>query len=191
MDITLAFHAPRLLELDASSEAVVACFQWPGSNNVSTVTVKRVAAWVGSSYIRTETGEGAALKPRELEGAHVLHWDYETSGIKEYVTAIKGLRLPPLTQETGIVVGGLYKFEKSDELVTVVGVSPRVRVSEARGGAFYRVRLLLNDRILNLKVSTKTFRGDGWILVTDDIGRSKRVRGPCHDGAMLKALCSK
>jgi hypothetical protein len=92
MNITMVFSAPKLLALDATPEAVVATFQWPGSGNISTVTVKRGdVGEFGPEFIRTETGQGADPEERHLVSAYVLHWEYETSGIPEYVAAIAAL----------------------------------------------------------------------------------------------------
>ena len=92
MNITMVFPAPKLLALNATPKAVVATFQWPGSGNISTVTVKRGnVGKFGPELLRTETGQGAASGTRSLLSAHVLHWEYETSGIPEYVAAIAAL----------------------------------------------------------------------------------------------------
>lgn len=94
-----------------------------------------------------------------------------------------------MTEWKCIVVGGLYKLGRDDELVTVISVGPRVRVSKARGYPFYRVSLLLNGMIVKVKVGTKSFQHRGEIIVADDRTPAALDISESHFGLALKALC--
>jgi len=75
-------------------------------------------------------------------------------------------------------VGGLYQIVRTNKIVIAISVSPRIRRSVTRGGAFYRVRLLTsNGAVLKVLCQTVDFSElpHCGIWIADQLPRTNRL----------------